>query len=261
MQKLPTVIFIGAGNLATQTALALKEKNISILQIYSRTEESAKSLAEKCDCDFTTNIQEISDQADIYLYAVKDDALPDLIQNNPVRQGLHAHTAGSVAIDIFKDKKDNFGVFYPLQTFSKSKQVKFDNIPIFVEANSEENRATLKMLSECLSNNVVDCDSKQRQSLHLAAVFSCNFANHLYSIAADILKNNQLSFEYILPLIKETVDKLEVLTPEEAQTGPAVRYDTTVINKHLEALSEMPEEQHIYELLSKRIYEAKNKKQ
>ncbi len=257
MQQLPTVIFIGAGNLATQTALALKEKNIPILQIYSRTEESAKSLADKCDCNFTTNIQEISNQADIYIYAVKDDVLPELIENNPIKTGLHVHTAGSVSIDIIKGKKDNFGVFYPLQTFSKSKRVKFDNIPIFVEANSEVNLSKLKKLGECLSNNVIECDSTQRQSLHLAAVFSCNFTNHLYSIAADILEKNQLSFEYILPLIKETVNKLDVLTPNEAQTGPAVRYDTTVIDKHLKALSKMPEEQHIYELLSKRIYEAK----
>jgi len=251
-----SVALIGAGNVATQTALALQEKGISILQVFSRTEQSARTLAEQCNCSFTTDTKAISPEADIYLYAVKDDALPSLIRQINITKGIHIHTAGSVPISVFEGFRQNFGVFYPMQTFSKSKQVKFDNIPIFVEANSAQNLEVLDGLGKKLSNTVIHCNSAQRQALHLAAVFCCNFTNHLYKITDDLLKQSNLPFEVMLPLIQETVDKLRYLTPAEAQTGPAVRYDTTVINKHLDALKEMPDEQALYTLFTERIHDA-----
>lgn len=260
MTTKPTLVFIGAGNLATQTALALYNRGFQILQIYSRTETSAKSLAEKCNCSYTTDISQINKTADIYLYAVKDDALAELIERNPVSTGIHAHTAGSVDISIFENKKPNYGVFYPLQTFSKNKSVIYENIPIFVEANSNENLTVLESLGRSLSCKVEHCDSNQRQSLHLAAVFSSNFTNYMYQIADKILTEHQLDFNAILPLIHETTEKLNTLKPVEAQTGPAIRYDTKIINKHLDALKNMPEEQELYALISKMIFNSvKNK--
>jgi predicted short-subunit dehydrogenase-like oxidoreductase (DUF2520 family) len=254
-----SVVLIGAGNVATQTALALQAKEVSILQVFSRTEQSARLLAEQCNCSFTTDTNTISREADIYLYSVKDDALPLLIRQINITNGIHIHTAGSVPMNVFEGFRQNFGVFYPMQTFSKSKQVKFDNIPIFVEANSAQNLEVLTRLGKELSNAVTPCDSKQRQALHLAAVFCCNFTNHLYKVTDDLLKQSNLPFEVMLPLIHETVDKLHYLTPDEAQTGPAVRYDTSVIDKHLDALKNMPNEKELYILFTKRIHDAAKK--
>jgi predicted short-subunit dehydrogenase-like oxidoreductase (DUF2520 family) len=254
-----SVVLIGAGNVATQTALALQAKEVSILQVFSRTEQSAHLLAEQCNCSFTTDTNTISREADIYLYAVKDDALPSLIRQINVTKGIHIHTAGSVPMSVFEGFRQNFGVFYPMQTFSKSKQVKFDNIPIFVEANSAQNLEVLSGLGKKLSNTVMPCNSEQRQALHLAAVFCCNFTNHLYKVTDDLLKQSNLPFKVMLPLIQETVDKLHYLSPAEAQTGPAVRYDSSVINKHLDALKEMPDEQALYALFTQRIHEATKK--
>lgn len=250
-----SIVFIGAGNLATQMALAfLKQEGIDITQIYSRTEKSAKELADKCKCAYTNDILDIRNDADYYIYAVKDDALGELIDNISIDTGIHAHTAGSVPMRIFEKKRTNHGVFYPLQTFSKNKSVRFDNIPIFMEANSDEALRNLTHLAQKISSKVTTCNSTQRQAIHLAAVFCCNFTNHLFNIADNILKSNELPFEYLLPLIQETVDKLQTLSPTDAQTGPAVRYDKNVISKHLKALENMPNEQTIYELLSKNIH-------
>lgn len=255
-----SVVLIGAGNVATQIGLALRDKGITIRQIFSRTKQSAEALAKLCQCSYTTDIKTVQPNADIYIYSVKDDALPALIEQTNVQTGLHLHTAGSIPASVFENKKSNYGVFYPMQTFSKNKKVMFDNIPIFVEANSAQNLEQVKHLATLLSKNVTQCDSEQRKALHLAAVFCCNFTNHLYKVTNDLLKKEHLPFHVMLPLIHETVDKLHHLSPEEAQTGPAVRYDTTVINKHLDALKDMPGEQALYALLSKRIHEAAQKR-
>ncbi len=253
------VVIIGAGNLATQLALSLKRTDVTLIQIYSRTEISAKALSELCQSSYTTDITKISTEADIYIYAVKDDALPKIIAQMPVTKGLHIHTAGSVDITVFEGKKEDFGVFYPMQTFSKNKLVDFSKIPVFIEANTNGNLQTLHNFASQLSDNIINCDSKQRMALHLAAVFSCNFANHLFHIASNILQENKLDFKLMFPLINETIEKLQTLTPIEAQTGPAVRNDQTVISKHLEALKEMPNEQEIYRILSENILRLKKK--
>ncbi|MDR1678398.1 MAG: DUF2520 domain-containing protein [Prevotellaceae bacterium] len=247
------IVLIGAGNLATQVALTLKEKGLEIVQIFSRTEQSAQLLAKQIGCCFTTNSALLYPDADVYLYAVSDDILPGVIANISINKGLHAHTAGSIPMLIFEAARSNYGVFYPLQTFSKNKRVDFNKIPIFIEANSDKNLETLRQLGEILSQTVVEANSTQRQALHLAAVFASNFTNHLYAVADKILKKNKLDFRLMLPLLYETLDKLHTLTPAEAQTGPAVRGDRSVINKHLAALTDFPEEKKLYEVLSAAI--------
>ncbi len=254
------VVVIGAGNLATQLGLHLKQSGCDILQVYSRTEVSAKALGNLLYVAYTTDITKLSPEADIYIYAVADDILPELIKQMPVVKGLHVHTAGSIDMSVFEGSKENFGVFYPMQTFSKNKKVNFFEISIFVEANTDSNLQILRNLASQLSEKVIDCDSKQRMSLHLAAVFSCNFTNHLFHLASNILKKNELDFKLMLPLIDETIEKLQVLTPAEAQTGPAVRNDQTIIDKHIEALKNMPEEQKIYKLLSENILKLRDEK-
>jgi predicted short-subunit dehydrogenase-like oxidoreductase (DUF2520 family) len=144
-------------------------------------------------------------------------------------------------------------VIYPLQTLSKDKEIDFRSVPLFVEANSEDNLKIVKTLALHVSYVVMEATSEQRRSLHLAAVFACNFANHCYAIAEQILNKNNLPFDVLLPLIDETARKVHVLPPVQAQTGPAVRYDENVIGKHIDLLGEGTMEAELYELISKSI--------
>ena len=254
MKTLPSIVFIGAGKLATQLAKALYKKDFPILQVYSRTTASAKTLAQKLHTPFTNTLEEINLNADIYIYAVKDDALATIINENPAKKGLHIHTAGSLPMSIFNDKVENFGVVYPLQTFSKERDVVFEKIPIFIEGNTHENTIILQELFSKISSKTQLANSEQRKRLHLSAVFVCNFVNHLYTIAEKLLSEAGLPFENLLPLIEETASKLNELTPYEAQTGPAVRFDKNIIENHIDTLKTMPNEQTIYKLLSESIF-------
>jgi len=255
MMALPRLVFIGSGNLATQLALVLSEKGYPVLLVYSRTEESAAALAGKINCPYTTDITLLDARADVYICALKDSALQAVLSQASFHDKLVLHTAGSVPMDILSEYTANYGVFYPLQTFSKSRPVDFSNIPVFIESNSPENFSVVKSLADSISNVVYEADSEQRKKLHLAAVFACNFTNHLYAIAAKIVKENgDFPVEVLLPLIDETAKKIHALSPLEAQTGPAVRYDKNVIDKHLEMLNSDKDVQQIYDLISKHIY-------
>jgi len=254
MEKLK-IVFIGAGNLATQVALAFHRQEQFVCQVYSRTEESAKSLATLCNAESTTDLSAIIDDADLYIYAIKDAALSEIIPQIKTRNGLHVHTAGSLPITSFKEYQDNYGVFYPFQTFSKQRPVDFIRIPILIEANTEANTLILENIGKNLSQQVIRCSSKQRKSVHLSGVFACNFTNHMYAIAAKILTDANMPFEVLQALIDETSAKTHQLAPLDAQTGPAIRYDRNIIDKHLEALKDMPNECNLYEAISKNIYE------
>ena len=249
------IVFIGAGNLATRLSLALKEKGFPIAQVYSRSVESARTLGEKLQTAYTTDLSRILPDASVYFFSVKDSALQEVLAQLPELPGLFVHTAGSIPLDIFAPYHSRRGVFYPLQTFSKERILAFDRIPIFIEANTSEDEIFLKDLGACLSETVISLDSGKRKYLHLSAVFACNFTNHLYAQAGDILKEQGISREVLLPLIEETAEKIKDLHPRDAQTGPAVRYDRNVIDKHLDLLQGDLRKQEIYELLSRSIYE------
>ncbi len=253
------LIFIGAGNLATQLALACSKQGFEILQVYSRTEASARALAEKVQCGFTTSLSELRDDADLYLFSVKDDALPGLLAAMKPNNGIWAHTAGSIPMSVFDGYTDKQGVFYPLQTFSKSRTVNFRKIPIFIEASSEAVAESLLQIASRLSDQVSLLTSDKRKRLHLAAVFACNFTNHMYVLASKLLQEEHIPIDVLQPLIDETAAKIHDLTPAAAQTGPAVRYDEQVISKQLGMLSD-PRMQELYRLLSESIHqEAINK--
>lgn len=166
---------------------------------------------------------------------------------------LLVHTAGSIPMDVWEGKTSRYGVFYPMQTFSKQQEVNFREVPFFIEAAQKEDAERLKAIASVLSDNVFEADSLQRGNLHLAAVFACNFANHMYVLAADLLKKYDLPFEVLLPLIDETARKVHELPPLEAQTGPAVRYDENVIDRQLDMLSDEPAVKEIYRVLSEHI--------
>ena len=246
------IVCIGAGNLATQLVKALHAKGYIIRQVMNRTPESARTLAETVGSQWTTSPEEIK-KADIYLYAVSDAILPEMIHRNPRKEGLHVHTAGSMPLTLFDGEKKRAGVFYPLQTFSKQKVVDFTEIPLFIEANNNTDSQLLRQIAETLSRKVFNADSQQRQQLHLAAVFACNFTNHLFAIAEQLLKDANLPFEVLRPLIEETIEKTTTLSPPEAQTGPAIRNDLNVMQKHIEQLAAHPQWQEIYRMISKSI--------
>ena len=249
------IVIIGAGNVGTQLGRAFREKDFPVVQVYSRTLSSAETLGKKLQTNYTNQLQQITPNADIYVFSVKDAALPELLKTFPAVGGLWVHTAGSVPMDIFKESAaTRYGVFYPLQTFSKNRDVSFEHIPIFTEANHPSDQQLLDQIARSLSNRVIPLSSEKRKYLHLAAVFACNFTNHLYDIAAQILENQAIDWNVLLPLIEETADKVQELSPREAQTGPAMRYDLPVIEKHLEMLKNDPEKQEIYRMLSRSIH-------
>lgn len=249
------IVLIGAGNLSTHLGRELKAVGEHVIQVFSRTEASACNLAEQLQCDYTTSISDIRQDADIYIYALKDSVLQEVSQQTGNEEAVHLHTAGSMDIKVLQHKK-HYGVFYPLQTFSKDHIVDFKSIPIFVEGNDAYSQETAVQLARKLSEKIYKVDSEQRKKIHLAAVFACNFVNCMYANAAEIVASAGIPFEVLHALIDETAAKIHQLSPAKAQTGPAVRMDKNVIDKHIQTLSS-ERQQAIYALLSKDIYERK----
>lgn len=250
------VVMIGAGNVATHLSKTLIDKGIQILQIYSKSELSAKSLADQHQIPYTFKQDEITSDADIYFYTIKDDILPDFVANDFAIDKIHIHTAGSISIDVFKTHKKYFGVLYPLQTFSKNKDINFSEVPLFIESSSIDVEQKIQYISRKISDKIFFISSEQRLSLHISAVFACNFVNYMYFLANHLVEKSGLDFEVLKPLILETADKIKYLHPEEAQTGPAKRFDKMVIDKHLEQLICQEDLSKIYKLLSENIFKS-----
>ena len=248
------IVCIGAGNLATQLFQALKNAGFEIAQVFSRTESSARELAEMLQVPFTIDTGKIITNASLYMICVSDDAIEHVAEQLPLTNQLVVHTAGSVSMRVFIGKLTNYGVFYPLQTFSKTRPVDFSHIPVFLEANTPTNLQLLCNVAGAISNRVYHATSEMRIQLHLAAVFGCNFVNHLYHLAAQITQQAGFNFEILSPLILETASKAIVSgNPQNTQTGPAVRNDQEVMQKHIELLATRPEWQEIYTMLSRNI--------
>jgi predicted short-subunit dehydrogenase-like oxidoreductase (DUF2520 family) len=255
------IVILGAGNVATHLSLALKKSDINIRTIYSKTTQSAKSLASKIDTNFTTTIENIPKDADLYIIAVKDEVIIDIIRKLQIENGAVVHTAGSVSMNLFQDIYSTYGVFYPLQTFSVNEDVDFSEIPIFIEANNQKLEDDLLVLAKSISNSVQVMSSEKRTFLHLAAVFACNFSNHMYSVASEIIDKADVSFDVLKPLIKETTRKAIAGNPLKTQTGPALRNDQYVIQKHIEMLKDNDDYEKIYRFVSDSIYKLKQKKE
>lgn len=248
------IVLLGSGNVATHLGGALVRAGHRIRQVYSRTAAHAQTLADALGARPTTDLATIEVQADVYIISVKDDVLAAVAaQLPPTLQGIVVHTAGSVDMAVLDEHAADYGVLYPLQTFSKAKAVDFATVPIAVEASDEAASVRLEALAGSLSRRVFRCDSKQRISLHVAAVFACNFTNHFYGIAADILNRYDLDFDLIRPLVLETAQKVMEHQPKDVQTGPAVRNDLRTMEKHLELLEADPALSRLYRLISERI--------
>lgn len=249
------VTLIGAGNLATQLGKSLKKAGVIISQVYSRTEDSARTLGELLEAEWLTDIKALRDEADIYIFSVKDSVLCELISEVCKSRGdkLFLHTAGSMSMSCFEGKALRYGVFYPMQTFSKTKDVDFERIPVFIESNSIETEDVIRSLANKLTQRVIRLSSADRKYLHLAAVWACNFTNYCYTVASDILGEHGIPFDVMLPLINETTEKIQKISPKEAQTGPAVRGDRNVMSKQLELMNGKEYLQELYKMLSKGI--------
>lgn len=247
---------IGAGNLATQLGVAMVAQGCKVVDVWSRTEDSVQRLAQRLGCRATTALNDLSDDADVFIVSVRDDVLPELL---PLlvrgrESKVFLHTAGSIDMNIFAPFCRHYGVFYPMQTFSKERSTRFEEIPCFVEWSDDETRAVVLSLARRVGGSVHPLSSDQRKHLHLAAVFACNFANHCYAIAEGLLREASVGFEVMLPLIDETARKVHELSPREAQTGPAVRNDRTVIDRQSVWLSDHPDWQNIYAVMSDSIH-------
>lgn len=224
---------VGAGNVATSLAVALRGAGYRLSAVWSRTREAALMLAKRVDCIGVTDIKELPD-VDVVFIAVSDDALPDVATAVARRlpQAIVLHTAGSVPMRVLREAGcNNCGVFYPMQTFSKERIIDFSTVSIFVEGCNEALLTFIERIASRLTNKIYRATSEQRSYLHLAAVFACNFANATYTMAAEIMQQNGLPFVALLPLIDETAAKVHQLSPQEAQTGPASRGDKGVMER------------------------------
>jgi len=247
-------VLLGAGNVATHLFRAFSEtEKVEVVQVYNRSKTTLKPFETLVET--TTSIEDLV-EAEVYLIAVKDDAVEEIVDQVKNKNALIVHTSGSVP--LFSSAKRN-GVFYPLQTFSKNAEVNFKEIPICLETSAEEDFVILKNLAESISEKVFSISSEQRKKLHLAAVFACNFTNHLYTIAETICQENQVPFEVLSALIKVTAQKATLYSPKEVQTGPALRNDQKTIQQHLEQITDA-DETKIYKLLTQSIIDYHGKK-
>ncbi|MFA6873888.1 MAG: DUF2520 domain-containing protein [Bacteroidaceae bacterium] len=250
------ISLIGAGRLATNLAFALKSARHEVVSVLSRSEISSRRLAETVGCAWTTDFRTLRRDADVYVVAVSDDAVTDVVNllGQVVPDALVVHTAGSLSMDVFKNSGlKHFGVFYPMQTFSKERKVDFHTVSCFVEACDVCSLESLKLLAESLGCLVYELNSSDRRYLHLAAVIACNFSNHCYAMAEDVLKQCGIPFKVLLPLIDETVLKIHRMSAKDAQTGPAVRNDSNVICAQESLLEGNPDYKEIYTLMSHNI--------
>ena len=258
MKEINKIVLIGSGNVATHLALSLTKKGKNIIHIYGRTISRAKKLAEKTNSSYSDKIEDIPADADLYILSVSDHALSEVVKKIKFSDKLIVHTSGTSNIEKLKNSSENFGIFYPLQTFSANKNIDFKSIPICIEANTKENENVLNDLAKSISDNVYIVSSEERKIIHVCAVFVSNFSNFMYSIADDILEQHDLSFDILKPLILETAKKVISNKPKEVQTGPAFRKDHNTIEKHIDFLSDFGEYKTIYKLLSDQII--KNRK-
>lgn len=248
-----SITIIGSGNTATALSLALKNAGHTIIQVYSRDANNALLLASQLDAKAVSNLSEINTDSDIYLIAVKDDAIAEVAQSLNLYGKIVAHTSGIKEKEVLASASENFGVFYPFVSMTKGAEIDFSNSLLMLEGSNSNTLDVLHEVAISLSNNVMKVETKQRQSLHLAAVFAHNFTNHLYSISETILEESQLSFDYLKPLIASYFQNLQTISPALLQTGPAVRRDTSTIKKHLELLEGKEDLKEIYNLLTAHI--------
>ncbi|MBS1520548.1 MAG: DUF2520 domain-containing protein [Bacteroidetes bacterium] len=253
------ITIIGSGNVATHLAAAFKNAGHAIVQVHSRDMHNASLLAYHVKAEAIDNLAQINPETDLFVIAVKDDAIEPIVAELAKYNKLVVHASGATSLQALQKHTQNAGVFYPLQTFSKTRELNFNTVPLCIEGANEKITSTLNELAYTVSQNVYRVNSEQRKTLHLAAVFACNFPNYLYHIAQQLLAEKQLPFDMLRPLILETAEKVQEHLPADVQTGPAVRNDEKTMASHLEQLQQNPDLQAIYKLLSQGIIKMDNR--
>nr|WP_315033320.1 DUF2520 domain-containing protein [uncultured Chryseobacterium sp.] len=227
-------VIIGSGNVAYHMAKAFSRKGIPLAQIFGRNEKELTRISEELEIPFS--IDHLED-ADLYIICVSDNSVEEVSRIIHKKNCLVAHTSGSLPKEALSGDYRKAS-FYPLQTFSKSKELEYEKIPFFIETENEEDKKVLFELASRISKNVMESNHEKRKYIHLTAVFACNFVNHLFSRAKEISDAQDIPFDYFLPLIDETVQKIHEIEPKLAQTGPAVRNDVRVLQLHEQLLKD-----------------------
>ncbi|MBF4505071.1 DUF2520 domain-containing protein [Flavobacterium sp. JLP] len=243
------ITLIGSGNVGQHLIKAFsKSETVEIVQVFSRKKETLASLI-----DYDKIVDDFAElkEADLYIIAVSDNAILEVSKQLPFQNQLVAHTSGAASLETL-DLKNRRGVFYPLQTFSKSKEVDFSTVPLCLEAENTFDFRVLETVAKGISNAVFPINSDQRKALHVSAVFVNNFTNHLYQIGQEICDEHQVPFDILKPLIQETAEKINTLDPIDAQTGPAKRNDSITIESHLDYLTNQ-NQKNIYKILTQSI--------
>lgn len=248
------IALLGSGNVAFHMSKAFIKAGHSITQVWSRNPNHAVSFALETGADSINSIESILPDIDIIIIAVNDNGIEKVTSQIPHHsRQLVLHTSGTTPLSVLEKYIPNCGVMYPLQTFSKLVDVDFSSVPLCIEGNNPEALHQIKAIATQLSKNINEVNSHQRALLHISAVFACNFTNHFYYIAQQILENNNLNFDLLRPLIQETTDKVMLNMPSEVQTGPAYRNDEQTIEHHLAILQTQPKWQELYQKLSQDI--------
>jgi predicted short-subunit dehydrogenase-like oxidoreductase (DUF2520 family) len=247
------IVIIGSGNVAAVLGRKFKAAGHHILQVASRNASAASRLAYEWDTESTNYWSLVNKNADVYIIAVSDDAIEEVVADLKLPGKLVAHTAASVSKDVLKKVSSHHGVFYPLQSMREEIN-ELPDAPIFFDASDEASRKKLEMLATSIApQHAKQAGDDERLKLHIAAVFVSNFTNHLFVLAEDYCKKEGLDFRELLPLIEETAARIKTISPAEAQTGPVKRKDESTIQKHLELLKEFPQLKKVYEFMTESI--------
>ena len=251
------IVILGSGNVAAVLGRKFKAAGHNILQIVSRNASVASKLAYEWDTESTNYSSIINRNADVYIIAVSDDAIDDVVADLQLPRKVVAHTAASVSKDVLRNVSDHYGVFYPLQSLNKE-NIDLPEAPIFFDGSDEMTRKKLETLAKSISpQHVTRANDDARSKLHVAAVFVNNFTNHLYALAENYCKKEGIDFKELLPLIEETASRIKDISPSISQTGPATRHDEETIQKHLAILNSHPELKKVYEFLTSSIKDFK----
>ncbi|MDT8308103.1 MAG: DUF2520 domain-containing protein [Bacteroidales bacterium] len=244
---------IGTGNVAYHMLRGFRSLNIDNVVVWGRDAHKREMLARKFGYNAVENMEDINSATQLCIICVSDEAIPVIVEKLNMLNGVVCHTSGSTSIDIVANMFPHAGVLWPLQSLSAYHDISFENIPLCIEASDEKSRKLLIYFTELLTGKYVETTSEQRLLLHIAAVMVSNFSNHLAALAKSLLHDQQLSFDLLKPLIRETAEKLQRLDPVDAQTGPSARNDIKTEEKHIKRLDNTKKIQELYRHFSQSI--------
>jgi len=246
------VVLVGAGNTATVLGRKMKECGTEIIQVISKSEKHAHRLASTLQTEYSNNLVALHSSAQLVIIAVNDQEIATVANQLPANNAIVVHTAGAVGIEVLQSTGAKFGVMYPVQSLSKN-AVSLPEIPVLIDGNTDSVKGALSAFVSTWSAMPIFAGNEQRLRIHLAAVIANNFTNHIMALTEDFCKKEKVDFQVLLPIIKETVNRIQYTSPSLLQTGPASRGDIATIDKHLHHLNRLPELRKLYLKLTESI--------